>query len=115
AICLLLASALLVPAGLTWMGFSAILGAIESVAAPAASITSSAVVGAPVNHTPSSTGSQSGAVVTVVQTLTSAAHGLIAGWADRGPLNQYARSSYRSEVTWLTCATRIARPRRSTG
>ena len=103
AICLVLMSALLVPAGLTWMGFSAILGAIEGVAAPVtAAITSSAAAVAPGTQPLSSTAAPSLAAGAAIQTLPSAEHGLIAGWADRGPLNQYARSSYRSEATWLT-------------
>jgi hypothetical protein len=28
-------------------------------------------------------------------------HGLVSGWADRRPINQYARSSYRSDQTWV--------------
>jgi len=60
AICLVLMSALLVPAGLTWMGFSAILGAIEGVAAPAtAAITSSAAAVAPGTQPASSTAARS--------------------------------------------------------
>ena len=102
AVCLLLAIAVLVPAGLTWMGFNAILGAIEGVAAPATATTSNGAAGAQGNQSQPSPGSQSPAVGSAIQTLASAAHGLIVGWADRGPLNQYARSSYRSEATWLT-------------
>ena len=102
AVCLLLAIAVSVPAVLTWMGFSAIMGAIEGVAAHATATTSNGAAGAQGNQSQPSPGSQSPAVDVSIQTLTSAAHGLIAGWADRGPLNQYARSSYRSEATWLT-------------
>jgi hypothetical protein len=36
-----------------------------------------------------------------IQTVT-AAHGLLAGWSDRGPLNQYARSNYRADQSWVT-------------
>jgi hypothetical protein len=36
-----------------------------------------------------------------IQSAVAAARGLIAGWADRGPLNQYARSNYRTDATWL--------------
>src|SRR4051794_14289503 len=28
--------------------------------------------------------------------------GLAPGWAERGPIDQYARSSYGSDQTWLT-------------
>src|SRR6266571_2649357 len=37
-----------------------------------------------------------------IQSVVLAARGLIAGWADRAPLNQYARSNYRSDANWLT-------------
>ena len=37
-----------------------------------------------------------------VRLHVTTAHGLVAGWADRGPLNQYARSSYRSGQSWAT-------------
>jgi len=48
------------------------------------------------------TASPTSAADSVGQTLASAPHGLIAGWADRGALNQYARSSYRIDAVWLT-------------
>jgi hypothetical protein len=37
-----------------------------------------------------------------IQSVATTAHELVADWADRGPLNQYARSSYRSDQTWAT-------------
>jgi hypothetical protein len=106
AICLLLAVVLLVPAGLTWVSFSAILGAIEGLAgAPVPLSTSSAPisVGQLANGRPQTSAALRGpAADPVVQTVGSTAHGLTAGWANRGPLNQYVRSSYRSDATWLT-------------
>jgi hypothetical protein len=101
-----LARQLLVPAGLTWVGFSAILGAIAGLAGAPVPISTST---APVSlgqfadgRVQTSTASPTSAADTVGQTLASARHGLIAGWADRDPLNQYARSSYRSDAIWLT-------------
>ena len=37
-----------------------------------------------------------------IQSVVPAARGLLAGWADRGPLNQYARTNYRSDQSWAT-------------
>jgi hypothetical protein len=37
-----------------------------------------------------------------IQSVVATGHGLITGWGDRGPLNQYARSNYRTEASWLT-------------
>jgi hypothetical protein len=101
AICLVLVCALLVPAGLTWMGFGAISGAIESVLAPAAATTRNTSA-APRDHQgPSDSVPQPPAMDSGLQTPASTLRGLIVGWADRGPLNQYARSNYNSESTWL--------------
>ena len=105
AICLLLAAVLLAPAGLTWLGVSAIVGAIEGVARPPVPSSTSA---APVSgrqvatdRVQTSAASPAPAPDSVVQIHASGAHGLIAGWADRGPLDQYARSSYRSDAIWV--------------
>jgi hypothetical protein len=106
AICLLLAAMLLAPAGLTWLGVSAILGAIEGVAgAPvqsSASATPASVRQLANGQVQTGTASPTSAADSLVQTLASGAQGLIAGWADRGPLDQYARSSYRSDAVWLS-------------
>jgi|SRR5579864_589175 len=106
AICVLLAAMLLVPAGLTWLGFSAILGAIDGVAGgPVPSSTSAAPVSVRqlANDRVQTTGAAPRRPAdTVLGTVASAAHGLIAGWADRGPLDQYASSSYRSSAIWLS-------------
>ena len=102
AICLVLMCALLVPAGLTWMGFGAIFGAIEGVVAPATAITRNTSAAARGDLGPSISVPQPPAVEPALQISASTSYGLIVGWADRGPLNQYARSSYNTEATWLT-------------
>jgi hypothetical protein len=105
AICLLLAVVLLVPAGLTWVGLSAILGAIEGLAGAAVPLSTSSApmsVGQLANGRPQTfTALPRSAADPMVQTVGSTARGLTAGWANRGPLNQYVRSSYRSDATWL--------------
>src|SRR5947207_1405815 len=106
AICLLLVVMLLAPVGLTWVGFGAILGAIEGVAgAPVQNSTSAAPVSVRQlanDQVETISASPTPPADTVLETVASAVHGLIAGWADRGPLNQYASSSYRSSAIWLS-------------
>jgi hypothetical protein len=81
------------------------LGAIEGLAgAPVPLSTSSAPmsVGQLADGRPqTSTALPGSAADTVVHTVGSTAHGLTAGWANRGPINQYVRASYRSDATWL--------------
>jgi hypothetical protein len=105
-ICLVLAVMLLAPAGLAWVGLSAILGAVGGPAGapvPTSTSTASAPVGQQAdNKNQASSAPPTSAAESVGQAVTSAERGLVAGWADRGPLNQYARSSYRSVATWLT-------------
>jgi hypothetical protein len=106
AMCLLLVVMLLALVGLTWVGLGAILGAIVGVAgAPAPSSTSAALVSVrqlgndqvqTINASPTPPAD------TVLETVASAAHRLVTGWADRGPLNQDASSSYRSSAVWLS-------------
>ena len=98
-VCVLAAIALLVPFGLASVGFSAILGAAGGLVEPSAAGTAGQL---PVNQTIPSTGLQSLPVAIVPVQAVGAAHGLIAGWAERGPLNQYARSNYRSNQNWIT-------------
>jgi len=92
------AAVLLVPIGLATVGFGAILGTaggLGTASAPAGT-TGSARSSSRSRRPDSRPGSsQSGPV-------TSGAHGLIADWADRGPLNQYARGSYRTGAAWST-------------
>src|SRR4051812_47573299 len=103
---LLLAAVVLVPAGLTWVGVAAILGGIHgSALAPGAHTTSTTAT--PLGQQGSSRVqtdaiSAPGPAVDVgASTRTVWMRGLIAGWADRAPLNQYARSSYQTDTGWL--------------
>jgi hypothetical protein len=99
AICIIAALALLVPFGLMSVGFGAILGAAAGGRASSAAGTAGQLV---VNQMISTTALQSlpgGSAQ--VQSAGTAARGLISGWADRGPLNQYARSNYRSDQSWF--------------
>jgi hypothetical protein len=96
AVCILAAVALLVPIGLASVGFGAILGVAGGLGTPSRSATTGQL---PVGQTIPTTALQS--VPAPIQSVVAAAHGLIAGWADRGPFNQYARSNYRSDASWL--------------
>ncbi len=101
AICIVAAIALIVPFGLASVGFGAILGAAGGLQAPSPPAGGTAGQ-LPINQTFPGTGLQSMPVaIAPIQRLVTAAHGLIAGWADRGPLNQYARSNYRTDASWL--------------
>jgi len=101
AICILVAVVLLVPIGLASVAFGAILGVVGGVGDPAAPAGPAGRLG--VRPTISTTGLQPIPVArSPLQGIPAAARGLIAGWADRGPLNQYARSNYRSDQSWLT-------------
>jgi len=100
AVCILAAVALLVPIGLASVGFTAILGVAGGLGAPSVAGTAGQSAG---SQTIPMTGLQPlpfGG--TQVQPVLTAGHGLIQGWADRGPLNQYARSKYRGDASWLT-------------
>ena len=100
AACILAAVTLLVPIGLATVGFGAILAA-GGVATPTRS---SPPIGGqqPVDQmSPRANLPPEAGVNTPIQSATVAAHGLVPGWAARGPLNQYARSNYRSDQNWL--------------
>ncbi len=99
AVCILVAVALLVPFGLAAVGLGAILSAAGGLLAP-----SDAGAGQlPVNQTIPTTGLQPLPVGGAqLQGVVTAGRGLIAGWADRGPRNQYARSNYRIDASWLS-------------
>jgi hypothetical protein len=99
AVCIVGAIALLVPFGLASVGFSAILGAAGGLLEPSAAGTAGQL---PVNQTIGAMGLQSVPVAIVPVQAVGAVRGLIAGWAERGPLNQYARSNYRSDHNWIT-------------
>ena len=100
AICACAVLALVVPIGLATLAFGALLGAAGGLGAPSATgiagqvRTSRTVPTIGVPPVPAGGGPN--------QSVATTAHGLVAGWADRGPLNQYARSSYRSGQTWAT-------------
>ena len=99
AACILAAVTLLVPIGLASVGFGAIVGVAGGLVAPSAAQTTGQF---PVSQTIPTIDVQpvqmGGARV---QSVVAAARGLIAGWADRWPLNQYSRSNYRSDASWL--------------
>jgi hypothetical protein len=99
AACILAAIALLVPIGLASVGFGAILG----VAGGRGMSSPSPTVGQlPVGQPMPGAGQSVPVAITPIQSVVAAGQGLIAGWADRGPLNQFARSNYRSDASWLT-------------
>ncbi|HEX9371737.1 MAG TPA: conjugal transfer protein TrbL family protein, partial [Roseiflexaceae bacterium] len=101
AICIFAGVVLLVPIGLASVGFGAILGVVGGVGDPAAPAGPAGRVG--VDPTNSTTGLQPVPVFrSPLQEIPAASRGLIAGWADRGPLNQFARSNYRSDQSWRT-------------
>jgi hypothetical protein len=105
AACVLAAVLLLVPVGLATVG----IGAILAVAGGASTRSASGprpdgVVGQKrTDQAPSVAGQQADlAAVGPLQPVVAAAHGLLAGWSARGPLNQYAQANYRSDQSWLT-------------
>jgi hypothetical protein len=101
AICILVIIALLGPVGLATVGFGAILevaGGLDGPAAPASArqpVVSQPIPVAGVQSVPM-------VVAPVHPVVDAAVHGLVTGWGDHGPLNQYARSNYRSDQSWLT-------------
>jgi hypothetical protein len=100
AVCILAAVALLVPIGLASVGFGAILGVAGGRGTPSRAATIGQL---PVGQTMPTAGLQSVPVaITPIQSVVAAGQGLIARWADRGPLNQFARSNYRSDASWRT-------------
>jgi hypothetical protein len=98
--CVGVAILLLTPMGLVSISFGAILG----VAGGGGTATATGNTGQlPIAGTMPKTGLQPWPIgVGLVQSDVTAARALIAGWADRGPLNQYARSNYRSDQSWTT-------------
>jgi len=102
AVCILAAVALLVPIGLASVGFGAILALAGGRGAPSAN--APGIIGQPrLDRTMPTTGlGPLPASVAPIQPVGVAARGLMSGWSGRGPLNQYARSNYRSDQSWLT-------------
>ena len=100
AVCVVAAVLLLVPIGLASVGFGAILAVIGGPGTPSVTGTAGQV---PIGRTMPTTSLQPLPLgVGPIQSVVPAARGLLAGWADRGPLNQYARSNYRSDQSWAT-------------
>jgi hypothetical protein len=100
AVCVVAAVLLLGPIGLASVGFGAILGTIGGPGTPSATGTIGQI---PITGTMPTTSLQPQPLgVGPIQSVVPAARGLLAGWADRGPLNQYARTNYRSDLSWAT-------------
>jgi hypothetical protein len=98
----LAAVVLLAPIGLATVGF----GAILAVAGGASTNSESGPAGLVGHERTDQVGLAAGqqadpAAIEPVQSVMAAAHGLVAGWSARGPLNQYARANYRSDQSWL--------------
>ena len=102
AACVLAAVALLVPIGLASVGFGALLAVAGGASTHFESGPAGIVGSGPMDQTAPTAGQQADpAAVGPVQSVIAAAHGLVAGWSARGPLNQYARANYRSDQSWL--------------
>jgi len=96
-LCLLGLLVVLAPIGLAALGFGAIValfGGLGGAPSPGGPLTNSSnpvtVVG----------GSTVGA--TPLQPVIASSRDLVVGWANRDPLNQYARQNYRSDQSWQT-------------
>jgi hypothetical protein len=99
AVGLVVAVLVLIPVGLATVGFGAIVGEITRPEIPSSTGSASQLPIAGALH---ATGLETLSVSSVGgQSSAPHAHGLIAGWAERGPLNQYARSNYRSDQIWM--------------
>jgi hypothetical protein len=99
-VCIVAAVLVLLPIGLASVGFGAILGMAGGLGTPPATGNAGQVSIAGTMHTTSM--QPLPARIGPIQSVVAASRGLIAGWADRGPLNQYARSNYRSDQSWAT-------------
>jgi hypothetical protein len=98
--CLVVAALLMAPIVLASIGFGAILGVAGGVGSPSAASNVRQIAGT--GTLLSSTSPQPQSMASgPTQADASSARGLLAGWADRGPFNQYARSNYRSDETWV--------------
>ena len=99
AVCVVAAVLLLVPIGLASVGFGAILEVAGGHGTPFATGNAGQV---PIAGTMPTSLQPLPMGVGPIQSVVPAARGLLAGWADRGPLNQYARTNYRSDQSWTT-------------
>ncbi|MGI9149252.1 MAG: hypothetical protein ACR2IK_22345 [Chloroflexota bacterium] len=100
AMCVVVAGLVLAPIGLASVGTGAVLGVAGGLGTPSAKGNTGQV---PIEGTMPTTSLQplptgGGPIQSVVTT----AYGLVSGWAERGPLNQYLRSNYRSDQSWAT-------------
>ena len=104
AVCVVAMVALLVPIGLASVGFGALLTMAGSgVGAPSGNASGlSGHAPSAIGHSAPTTRLQAAPfALASIQTVVATSHGLIEGWADRGPLNQYARTNYHSDASWL--------------
>jgi hypothetical protein len=100
AVCVVSAVLLVVPIGLASVGFGAILAVISG---PGTRLTTGNPGQVSIGGTKPMTSLQPLPMgVGSIQSVVPAARGLLAGWADRDPLNQYARTNYRSDQSWTT-------------
>ena len=100
---MLAAVVLLVPTGLTSVGFAAILAVVGVTRTHTESRPAGMVGQGRVDQTSPAAAKQADqAAVAPVQSVMAAAHGLVAGWSARGPLNQDARGNHRSD-RWRHC------------
>jgi hypothetical protein len=100
AVCVVTAVLLLVPIGLASVGFGAILEVAGGRGTPFTTGNAGQVQITGAMPTTSLQPLPMG--VGSIQSVVPAARGLLEGWADRGPLNQYARTNYRSDQSWAT-------------
>jgi hypothetical protein len=100
AVCIVAEVLLLVPIGLASVGVGAILKVRGGHGTSSATGNAGQVQ---ISGTTPTTGLQPLPLgVGSIESVVPAARGLLAGWADHGPLNQYARTNYRSDQSWAT-------------
>jgi hypothetical protein len=102
AACIVAALVVATPFSMTAIGFGAILGAAGNLQGPALAASTGQLSVTQTQPQPPTTVQPVPAPAPPVESITGIGRGLIAGWADRGPLNQYARANYRSDQSWLT-------------
>jgi len=98
-LCVLGVLLVLAPVGLAAVGFGAVVALVGGLGG-----------GSPIGQTqPSSAGSVTvvgGSTVVAgsapIQPVMPSSHGLVVGWANRDPLNQYDRRNYRTHQSWQT-------------
>ena len=111
AVCVVAMVALLVPIGLASVGFGALLTMAGSgVGAPSGNASGlSGHAPSAIGHSAPTTRLQAAPfALASIQSVVATSHGLYAGWADRSPLNQYARTNYHSDASWLAWRKRAS-------